>query len=843
MFCSNCGSKLVEGAKFCSNCGAPVAAAEETAFAPEEPVTEAADQEIREESYDIDIQWESSDTEAPDKAAFDKRVSFDWTSVIDESHKKPVKDLRSPWDPEPVNEINTFNEESAVDNIAVDADLMKEFDGIDVTPTTEKGRTLTFIEILKKEREEKERASREAAEKLVEKEPSDEGDSFEDFTAVQEEKFEFSEPVIEPFKTVEPVVTEGPDFSEEPAHEPMSFVKAAEDEMTDLKDAYDDAKAEVPSFELPSFWTASDDEDEDDDIEVAETAEEQFSNLDYEMEDSDDSNLDEYLSHEPESYDVDEQSVEDDYLDEEANVEDEYVEPETNVEDVYTDSQKKIDKEKLTEEKLHEELAAILAGGSGYKSSVEKKEEESADAVELDVYENLDVETEHVDRRTAVEDSLPKHSGFALQDEDEEFDRYEDGLELTTEATEEDEEYVDAVEQEMEITPEEAEAEEYFADMIGAVTDKANDPLADAEELRLEDIFDDEYLKGNVENLEESEEEVVAEEEEKPTDRESEIEALKRRLAELLSEQEAETEVAENPDSLTIEELFSEPEEDDVVELINETDEVELELPAEITAEEELAELTAVEPESVSDEDDFELMHKNEALEDLADIQSDAMSIEDLEKDLFGEAAFSGEGEAEATRKIDKFYTLYKKNEEFQKLLDDEYNRIQFPGEDETSELSDATITQLDNLVLPAEELERELNEEKTAEKEPLTNVEDTKAVEVEKTEEVAEVAPEGKAAPVEEETLSPKEAKKAAKAAKKAAQKEGLEMEDEEEEAGTALTVIAVIIAILLVILLAAILILNFAPDSAIGIKLDQLVQSISAGETFFDGNDGFLL
>lgn len=803
MFCSNCGSKLVEGAKFCSNCGAPVVAVENVAVKPEEPVNKAADKVVKDSPLDFEIKWETVDDEAPDKAAFDKRVSFDWTSVIDESHKKEVKDIRSPWDPEPVKAENSFEQAPKKEKSVEDKDLMKEFEGIDVTPTTEKGRTLTFIEILKKEREEKEKAANEAAAKLFEKEPTDEGDSFEDLSSMPETKFEIKEPVIEPFKTVEPVATGGVDFAEnmEPAHEPMSFVQSAEEEMTDLKEAYDDAKSEVPAFELPSFWTNADDEDEDE-VEV-ETAEEQYSNNDYEIEDADEENFDEYLSYEPESYDV-EADDDDDVVDEEAQpeskVEDAYVE------DAYVDNNSEIHREKLTEEKLQEELAAILAAGSGYTPSVEKSAEEE-NKVDIDMYESLNESAERPKRDANVDErELPKHDSLTEQDEDdEEFYSYGEGL-----GPKDEPEYVDAVEREMEATQDETEAEEYFADMIGAVTDKANDPLADAESLKLEDIFDDEYLKG-----EETDEVAAVEQEEKPelTDKESEIEALKRRLAELLSDQQ-ETVVPANPDTPTIEEIFNEP--DDVVALVDEKVD-------DNTVAEEVSDSVVAEPEVVQ---------KNEALEDLADIQSDAMSIEDLEKDLFGDAALGEDMEAEATRKIDKFYTLYKKNEEFQKLLDDEYNRIQLQ-EDEPSELSDATITQLDNLVLPAEELGKEIKEEKAAREDIFEKAE------------VAEVELE---APVlEEETLSPKEAKKAAKAAKKAAKKkaakEDLEMEEDEEEAGTALTVVAVVIAILLVILLAAILILNFAPDSAIGLKLDALVQNISGVEALFDANDGSLL
>ena len=56
--------------------------------------------------------------------------------------------------------------------------------------------------------------------------------------------------------------------------------------------------------------------------------------------------------------------------------------------------------------------------------------------------------------------------------------------------------------------------------------------------------------------------------------------------------------------------------------------------------------------------------------------------LEELEKDLFGKV----EGETiETSKKIDKFYTLYRKNEEFQRLLDEKYNRLKGEPVDEAS--------------------------------------------------------------------------------------------------------------------------------------------------------------
>lgn len=52
---------------------------------------------------------------------------------------------------------------------------------------------------------------------------------------------------------------------------------------------------------------------------------------------------------------------------------------------------------------------------------------------------------------------------------------------------------------------------------------------------------------------------------------------------------------------------------------------------------------------------------------------SDAVAISDLEKQIFNTESI----EDAETKKIDKFYTLYRKNEEFQRLLDEEYEKLQ----------------------------------------------------------------------------------------------------------------------------------------------------------------------
>ena len=71
----------------------------------------------------------------------------------------------------------------------------------------------------------------------------------------------------------------------------------------------------------------------------------------------------------------------------------------------------------------------------------------------------------------------------------------------------------------------------------------------------------------------------------------------------------------------------------------------------------------------------------DESLAPAEEVTTDAMSWEELERDLFGEIE-EKRAEDDECRKIDPFYTLYKKNEEFQKLLDEEYNKLKADSEE-----------------------------------------------------------------------------------------------------------------------------------------------------------------
>ena len=328
-----------------------------------------------------------------------------------------------------------------------------------------------------------------------------------------------------------------------------------------------------------------------------------------------------------------------------------------------------------------------------------------------------------------------------------------------------------------------------------------------------------------------------------PADEEAEIEALKRRLAELMgTPYEPPTPVAPVAAVAQVAEPIPE-EAAPVVEAVEEVVPVVEEVtPIVEPIVEEVApviEEAAPVVEAVASVVEETVPVVEEVIEPA--MMSDALSLDELEKDLFGDTV---EGtEAEATKKIDKFYTLYKKNEEFQRLLDEEYNKLK----------ADDGIN-VDDLIAvpeePAAEVPVAAPAGNTVPAEAPVEVAAPAAVEAAAPAETgmhevpavpAEVSGTiGAAAPVEFEDrpMSKKEAKKAAKAAAKAEKaaakaakvaKDDV-VNDEEEETGGALTVIAVIVALILVVLLAAILILNFAENSGIAMFLDSLIQNISS-------------
>ena len=275
---------------------------------------------------------------------------------------------------------------------------------------------------------------------------------------------------------------------------------------------------------------------------------------------------------------------------------------------------------------------------------------------------------------------------------------------------------------------------------------------------------------------------------------------------------------------------------------------VEVEEPAAPVAEEAVEE--AAEPAA---EPAVEEVVEEPAVEEPAEVKdTDALSLEELERDLFGDT-LDEEVAAEETKKIDKFYTLYRKNEEFQRLLDEEYEKLKhggglteeekqavdaIPKMAEVEAVTKAAAAALAPAPAPAEPEKPEVPVEK---EKAYRQVEDEtiympkelldEQLKVDFTQAAAAAEPK---VPVEVPADKPKKE-----------DKKKVEVEYEDVEHGSKfLTILAVIIAIILIALLAVILILQIAPDSGAAAWIDSLIESITSGFSMVPPGGGqFLL
>ena len=184
MFCSNCGNKIADGAKFCSVCGAKVASTG-LESATEHPVKNRNQQAAGEtktaksadHGFSMNLDWDDSDTHAPKRKS---EVAFDWSSVVDDrnSRRRPRKEVRSPWE-DYSDEFESVPNRSASSGTSSyrapekKTSLEEELFGKE-EPSRDRSRTMNFIDVLKQEKDEQERAEYENLRKNV---PAD---SFED---------------------------------------------------------------------------------------------------------------------------------------------------------------------------------------------------------------------------------------------------------------------------------------------------------------------------------------------------------------------------------------------------------------------------------------------------------------------------------------------------------------------------------------------------------------------------------------------------------------------------------------------------------------------------------------
>ena len=882
MFCSNCGSQLVDGAKFCSECGAKVARPEPEfrTFAG----IDFSEPETAEKTFEA--------APAPEEKPVREKVSFDWSNVVDEPHKKEIPDIKSPW--------------GTTGNID-EKELFAE-----MSNPGGKSRTMSFIDVLKAEKEERERAAADKAIEYTEVLHFDQDlGPFEEIQGVKLAPLydDVDEPIKSPFdapefKEPEPAAEDEPRFEEGPAPlesndlgEPDEselklsretiaqfdeFVKSFEkeagiaeepvfEEPAVAEPVFEEPSVSAPKFELPDFLKKIADFGKDDEPEIEETEEEPFQTDEppvIELEDEPEEEpevepeaevpeeepvFEEPKYDEAEPAETEDGSMEDLYLElDESETTgkfgtrfdlNKYEEEDDEDEDEEEDEDDGIDEDELfkeMEETAPEKPSMTIAPPADKESEIEALRKRLAELTGVDMYAPEDLE-----EAADLED---------LEDEPEEepedilFD--EPGDDIFTEPEEEEEESESKPENEtfafeVEITP---EVDELFANLEpaskAAIADLAFTPVVTPE---LDELFDS--LKPAS---------AAAEIPAEPAIEEPEPAAEPEPAVEDLYLQDEPEERPAMPKAPTIRLDGAEP--------VTEppAPEFDVEIPEEIITEEvpdlfvEVEEPAApvieevAEAEPVVEEVVEEAVEEPAAEEPAEEKETDALSLEELERDLFGEA-LDEEVEAEETKKIDKFYTLYRKNEEFQRLLDEEYEKLKHGGglTEEEKQAVDAVPKMADveaatkaaaaapaPAPAPAEPEKPEVPVEK---EKAYRQVEDEtiympkelldEQMKVDFTQASAVAEPKAPAE-VPEDKPKKKEDKK-------------VEVEYEDVEHGSKfLTILAVIIAIILIALLAVILILQIAPDSGAAAWIDSLIESITSNFSMLPPGGGqFLL
>jgi len=724
VFCSNCGTELAEGAKFCSECGTKVEETQAKNFethAFDEP--KGVQEKLEEKAMSMD-------------EAFKEKVSFDWSNVIDEPQRKEVpQSIKSPW--------------AATTGNIDERELYAE-----MTQSDDKNRTMNFIDVLKADKEERERAALDRSieyTEVLEIDPELIGGVkppklhyaplYEDVDEPVKTPFDFDE-TVDAYATgqldrlhinddVEVVeVKEETPIVEAPISEPASpkfelpdFLKKAKEfvGVSDDKEDFDRIeKEEEPEVEkLTDALSLSDIEETVDDVEevvedkVEETVVEAAEASEEAIETLTDDTANLYLDLDMTSSDVGTERVSratahalaGDYDDDE----DDSFEEETEEAE-----------ESVDEDKLFTEMSETPGSGTGMTIAAPADEE---------------AEIEALKRRLAELTGTVEMDPALLNEEEAEIEVLEveaPEVEEPEVEVKEDEPELDDFTFEPEVTPAE---DKLFAGLAAASEIKLQDAVAideptadeaiDFAAPKLDDFIfepeitpeDDKLFAGLTPASE-----VAAPVVETPA---FEVPAVETPAVEtpVVEAPIVETPVTDTPvvekldiapptttglsadqqnafDSL----VFDFPKEE-VVETPAVTAEPEIpavglepeaqavnaepEIPAmglepatpAVSAEPEIPamglepEVPAVSAEAEPTVLDFaSLMAERQSTEPPK--PTDAVSLEDLEKDLFGPVDDAEETEAETTKKIDKFYTLYRKNEEFQRLLDEEYSRL-----------------------------------------------------------------------------------------------------------------------------------------------------------------------
>ena len=891
MFCSNCGSRLADGAKFCSECGARVQdpAGQEFRF--------GGDTAFKEPKLDTGAVKEPEGKPALRKES----VSFDWSAVVDEPHKREIPDVKSPW---------------ATTGGIDEKELYAE-----MTPSTDRSRTMSFIDVLKAEKEEKEKKAEQKAFVYTDVlEVDADMSSFNDAPTLNYAPLydDVDSPVKTPFddverktdrRTFDNVKTPSVEMSRETIAQFDEYVKSFEagagivhDEPRFEKPAPAKPVSDEPRFELPDFLkrAASPAKDEP----AFETAADAAVSLE-ELSGSADIDFRKDVIDEP-TFEVPkiEETVDEPVFEEPKYEEPVFEEPKFDDDDFddgfneYLDLDTTRETPAVDEEALFAEMKKTSPSKTGMTIAAPADKEDEIEALRKRLMEltGTDIKLDETPADTTMEPETTS-----------DIDKYFDGLASASEKKE-----PAAPAQPSEVNPEDlyldafpaAEPEPELLILEKTEPEKAA-PAPAAEETKTSEpapVQDSEepvmVVLGEVKHDTSpapAAGEVKAEE---PAPAVEEVKAAQPAPAPAAEEVKIETPApahdSEEPVMVVLGEVKHDTAPAPAVEEVKAeapapaVEEVKAAQPAPAPAVEEVkTEAPAPVVEEIKDETPAPVAEevKDEAPAPAPVVEevkieapkeekaSDALSLEDLEKDLFGDAP-TAEAEAEETKKIDKFYTLYRKNEEFQRLLDEEYDKLKGESPDAAKlegakadgkgGSSDAAVA----AEVPAEQSKayRQVEDEtiyKAFEMPP----ELVKAPPKEADEGAAKKAPAevnaGAAVPAKsdkktkvskEEKKAAKEAAKAEKAklrqekkAAKAKSKTGdapVEAEYEEVDTGSGfLTVLAVVIAVILVILLAVILILQVAPDSSIAFTIDSIISKLTGGYGAIDPGNGYFL
>lgn len=897
MFCSNCGNKIADGAKFCSVCGAKVASTG-LESATEHPVKNRNQQAAGEtkaaksadHGFSMNLDWDDSDTHAPKRKS---EVAFDWSSVVDDrnSRRRPRKEVRSPWEDYSDEFESGPNRSASTGTSAYRApekktSLEEELFGKE-EPSRDRSRTMNFIDVLKQEKDEQERAEYENLRKNV---PAD---SFED-TAYPERResvlpesqrehtqgyTDLKDDIIAEMDKRDGAAT----FEEQLAkiraereearkqevapEKPQNFVEDSEQEFDRILSGMKSEKKRAPKQDnLESIFSGGSNIFEDEAPKAPEKADRNAVFHDYE---------DSFTS-------VDTPSVEDEYDNIRLNhlADEDEQEPEQEAaakpaekgsfdDFFFGGDDVELNTAELDDESEEADVAAgIDLFGDDLTPAEPAKEESDVE----DAYAGFDEYLDYVPKRRASRAARVEEPNDLDDDDDDDFSLDDAAEETPVKATPVAAEATEAPAEPAAEAPAAPSSEEKEAvdDEIAALQKKLEMLLKQKSGEAAEDAPKEPAVEVEATPAEAAPEEVPAAEvlAEETAEVESEAPAEDAGLDEFSDgamdfDLEAELDnlsAPKEPEAPQAEESYSDSymdgiadqntglQNDDVTPVLNIQDAVNNDAAADsafaeneqLDLDKELAQLgfdlgVDAAPEEPKEEDiffnpetidtgdnkgsDTVVLPSEDILNQAAAAKDqNSMSLEDLENDIFGGAPDADD--LEATRKIDKFYTLYRKNEEFQKLLDAEYSKLQ--GEDLDDDVTDAM-----NSILGTQP-EAPVQEASQA---PQMQSQMQEAAPQENPSSMSLSAAVNAAAPAEAVQETGKKAKK--KKAKKVK-----EEADYDEKGGSVLTVIAIVVAVLLVVLLGIILILNFAPESGIAQTLNEVIGNYT---NFFADGGGF--